>query len=156
MAISFTIQRTRVTVGKDGYFDVRGISAEDLTFLTTFYLNDLKALAMQHAGGRIPADKMAEVIIDLAKSFPTMVTEIIIRCAGAEEEDREKFADLPFAVTIRAVKAIADLSLVDGGVELGNLLAAIAAQLDAVGLKSGPLMNSLSGIISGAVKTSPT
>ncbi len=156
MAISFTVETKRVTVGKGGYFDVRGLSADDLTYLTAHFLEDLKSMAIDFSVTKFKADQRAEMILAIAKSFPGLCAEVVSRCADASEDDRPQFMRLPFVATIRALKAITDLTLEDGGVELGNLLAAIAAHLDAAGVESGPLMKSLSATISAVAKMSPT
>jgi hypothetical protein len=88
VAVNFEIPSRRVKVGKDGFFDVRGLNTEDLTHLTVHYLDDLKAAVAKYgrAGGAIPKDKMAEVLLDIAKDFPSMSSEIISRCADAPED----------------------------------------------------------------------
>jgi len=155
MAVNFEIEVRRIKVGKDGYFDVRGINAEDLTFLTTTYIDDLKAAVSKHGkrGGRVPPDKVAEVLLDLAKSFPSLSAEIISRAADAPDET-DKFRRLPFPVTLAALKAITELSIQDGGVELKNLVAGLGAMLEANGVQLGPLPTHLKTTSEESAKTS--
>lgn len=156
MAVNFEIPSLRIDVGKSGgFFDVRGLNTEDLTHLTSFYLDDLKAAVAKHGrqGGRVPSDKMAEVIMDLAKSFPTLVSEIISRCADAPE-DVAKFKNLPFITTIKALQAITQLSVEDGGVELKNVAAGLVAMLETNGIHLGPLATQLKTTIETAERMS--
>lgn len=154
MAVQFEIERRRIKVGRDGFFDVRGINADDLVYLTKFSLDDIKAAVAKHGrtGGSIPRDKMADAVLDIAQSFPTLTTEIISRCAEAPEE-QDKFRQLPFAITISALKAILELSVEDGGVELKNLAAGLVAVLETNGIHLGPLGTQLRNTIAQSAAT---
>lgn len=156
MAVNFTISTRRVDMARGQFFDVRGMNTEDLTYLTTTFLDELKeAVAQYGKSGRISRDRAAETIMEVAKAFPTMVAEIISRCADAPERI-DDFRNLPFPVVITALKQITELTVEDGGVELGNLLAAVAALLETNGLLVGPLATQLNDIIGNAGKTSPS
>jgi hypothetical protein len=157
VAVNFEIPSRRVKVGKDGFFDVRGLNTEDLTHLTVHYLDDLKAAVAKYgrAGGAIPKDKMAEVLLDIAKDFPSMSSEIISRCADAPE-DQAKFRNLPFVASLNALKAITELTVEDGGVELKNFLAGLVAMLEVNGIKLGPLGTQLKNTIEAVGRTSPS
>lgn len=159
MAVSFEIETTKIEVGsKGGFFTVRGMNSEDVTFLTMHYLEDMKATVAKYAGkGVLPRDRLADVILEVAKDFPSMVVEIISRCAEAESaEDVQKFRRLSFVKQIEALKAIAVLTVDDGGIELGKLMGVVASLLEANGLKPGPLMMSLQTIIETSGKPSAT
>lgn len=159
MAVSFEIETTKIEVGsKGGFFTVRGMNSEDVTFLTMHYLEDMKATVAKYAGkGVLPRDRVADVILEVAKDFPSMVVEIISRCAEAESaEDVQKFRRLSFVKQIEALKAIAILTVDDGGIELGKLAGVVASLLEANGLKPGPLMMSLQTIIETSGKPSAT
>lgn len=159
MAVNFEIETTRIEVGtKGGYFTVRGMNSEDLTFLTVHYLEDAKALVAKYAErGVIQRNRVADLVMELAKDFPTMVVEIISRCAEATTaEDVEKFRQLSFVKQIEALKAIALLTAEDGGIELGKVMGIVASLLEANGLKPGPLMTSLQTIIETSGKPSAT
>lgn len=151
MAVNFEIETTRIEVGsKGGFFTVRGMNSEDVTFLTMHYLDDMKTVVGKYAGkgGYLPKDRVADLVMDLAKDFPSMVVEIISRCAEATSpEDVEKFRRLSFVKQIEALKAIVLLTVEDGGVELGKLAGVVASLLEANGLKPGPLRASLQTII---------
>lgn len=159
MAVSFEIETTRIEVGKSGgFFTVRGMNSEDVTFLTMHYLEDMKTTVAKYANkGVVQKSAVADLVMDVAKDFPTMVVEIISRCAEAESaEDVEKFRRLSFVKQIEALKAIVLLTVEDGGIELGKLAGVVASLLEANGLKPGPLMTSLQTIIATSEKPSAT
>lgn len=159
MAVSFEIETTRIAVGKSGgFFTVRGMNSEDVTFLTMHYLDDMKTTVAKYANkGVVQKSAVADLVMDVAKDFPTMVVEIISRCAEAESaEDVEKFRRLSFVKQIEALKAIVLLTVEDGGIELGKLAGVVASLLEANGLKPGPLMTSLQTIIATSEKPSAT
>ena len=158
MAVNFEIETTRIEVGKSGYFTVRGMNSEDITFLTMHYLEDMKATVAKYANkGVLPKDRVADLVMEVAKDFPSMVVEMISRCAEAESaEDVEKFRRLSFVKQIEALKAIVFLTVEDGGVELGKVMGVVASLLEANGLKPGPLLTSLQTIIATSGKPSAT
>lgn len=159
MAVNFDIETTRIEVGtKGGYFTVRGMNSEDITYLTMHYLEDMKvSVAKYGQRGAIPRDAVADFIMEIAKDFPMMVTEIISRCAEAETaEDLEKFRRLSFMKQIEALRAIAILTVDDGGIELKKVAGAVASLLEVNGLKPGPLTTYLQTIIATSANQSAT
>lgn len=158
MAVNFEIETTRIEVGKNGFFTVRGMNSEDITFLTMHYLEDMKATVAKYADkGVLPKDRVADLVMEVAKDFPSMVVEMISRCAEAESaEDVEKFRRLSFIKQIEALKAIVLLTVEDGGIELGKVMGVVASLLEANGLKPGPLLTSLQTIIATSGKPSAT
>ena len=159
MAVNFEIETTRIAVGKSGgVFTVRGMNSEDVTFLTMHYLEDMKATVAKYAErGVLPKNRVADLVMEIAKDFPTMAVEIISRCAEAESaEDVEKFRRLAFVKQIEALKAIVLLTVEDGGVDLGKMMGVVASLLEANGLKPGPLMTSLQTIIETSGNQSAT
>jgi hypothetical protein len=159
MAVHFDIETTRINVGsKGGYFDVRGMNSDDVTFLTIHYLDDLKAVVAKYAANNVVRkDRMADLVMDVAKDFPSLVVEIISRCAEATSpEDVEKFRRLAFVKQIEAVKAIVMLTVQDSGIDLGKVAGAVASLLEANGLPNGPLRTSLQTIIETYGKQSPS
>ena len=155
MAVNFEIETTRIEVGsKGGYFTVRGMNSEDITFLTMHYLEDIKATVAKYADkGVLPKDRVADLVMEVAKDFPSMVVEMISRCAEAESaEDVEKFRRLSFVKQIEALKHIAVLTVEDGGIDLGNAARVLATLLEANGLSAGTLTKSLQSIIAASGK----
>lgn len=155
MAVNFEIPTETIKVGS-GSFTVRGMDTEDIVFLTSVYLEDVKKLVADFGGkaGIMPKSKVAELVMEVAKSFPTMSAEMIARCADAPEEI-EKFRHLPFTKQIEALKAIAILSVEDGH-DLKNLAGGLVSLLEANGLQLGPLSKSLQTIIKASENQSPT
>ena len=148
MAVNFEIETTRIEVGS-GYFTVRGLNTEDITFLTVHYLDDLKALIAKNTiNGAVQKNAVAELLMQVAKDFPMMVTEIISRCAEAESaDDVQKFRRLSFVKQIEALKAITLLSVEDGAFDLKKVLEVVEKLLVVNGLPSGPLMSKLRNTI---------
>ena len=164
MAVNFTIETRRIVVKKaksedeeEQFFDVRGLNTEDFTFLTTEYLEDIAQAVARAAGpsGRIHPSKRQEVISDIASQFPDLAAETISRCAEARE-DKAKFRQLGVLVTMNALAAIYELTVLDGGADLGKVGGGLASLLEAQGLKLGPLANQLKNTIESAAKMSPS
>lgn len=149
MAANFEIPVREIKVGQ-GSFTVRGMNSEDLVFLTSGYLEDVKGIVAKHGekrhGGLIPREQVADLLMDIAKGFPMMTAEIISRCAEAEDQI-DKFRQLSFMKQLEALKAIADLTAEDGGIELKKWGEVLASLLEASGLQLGPLTKSLQTII---------
>lgn len=160
MAASFEIETVRIPVGKEGFFTVRGMNSEDVTFLITHYLEDLQRAVADYGERSIAGlnrDALTELILLIAKDFPMMVTEMISRCADATTaEDVEKFRRLPFVKQITALKEIAFLSVEDGGLDLKKVLGVVASLLEANGMAPGPLMKSLRTTIETFGNPSPS
>lgn len=146
MAVNFEIPTTEIKVGS-GSFTVRGMNSEDLTFLVTHYLEDMKATVAKYGdkvSSRIQKNRVADLVMDLVKDFPMMVVEIISRAADSDSpEDVEKFRRLSFVKQVEAVKAVALLTVEDGEVELKKVGAVLVSLLEANGLQLGPLAKSL-------------
>lgn len=159
MAVNFEIEMARIDVGKQGgFFTVRGLNSEDITFLTVHYLDDMQATVARYGGksGVMHKSAVAGLIVELVKDFPSMVVEIISRCAEATTaEDTEKFRRLAFTKQIEALKAIAVLSVEDGGIDLGKPLGVLVKLLEANGIETGPLRKSLQSIIETSDRVSP-
>lgn len=156
MAVNFEIPTTEIPVGK-GNFTVRGMTSEDVTFLVTNYLADLKEVVARYGeSGVVPKNRVAEFCIEVAQHFPLMASEIISRCAESETtEDMKKIHNLPFPKQVQALKEIALLTAEDGA-DLKKVLGVVASLLEANGLKPGPLTASLQTIIGTSENQSPT
>lgn len=148
MAANFEIPTTIITM-KQGEFTVRGLSSEDVVFLSTTYWDDItKAVAKygKKSGGVVPRSQVAELVMEIAKDFPSMAAEIISRCADAPEHV-DKFRRLSFVKQVEALKAIAILSTEDGH-ELKKWALGLVTLLEARGLLLGPQATQLQTIIS--------
>lgn len=150
MAVNFDIETVTISVGtKGGSLTVRGLNSEDLTFLTLHYLDDMQATVAKF-GDRNITDRpqVADVLRELAREFPNMVVEIISRAAEAESaDDIAKLRRLSFVKQLEALKAVANLTIEDGGIDLKKALGFVANLLEATDLPPGPLLTSLQTII---------
>lgn len=158
MAANFEIPTETVTV-RGGSFTVRGMNSEDVVFLTSHYLEDLKTLVADYGkkqakGGVLPRAAVAELVMDIAQRFPMMSAEMISRCADAPDQI-DKFRQLSFVKQIEALKHIAVLSVEDGH-ELKKVGEVLASLLEANGLQLGPLRTRLQTIIKMSESPSAT
>lgn len=150
MAVNFEIPTETIQVGS-GSFTVRGCNSEDVVFLTTTYFNDIVKMVEKFGRtnqGLMSRSQVSELVMAVARDFPSMTAEIISRCADAPEQI-DKFRMLPFIKQIDALRAIAILS-VDDGAEIKNWLGGLASLLETHGFQSGPLTKSLQTIIESA------
>jgi hypothetical protein len=158
MSVDFTIPTMTIQVGKggkNGSFTVRGVNADDVVFLTTTYLEDLKKiLAKFGESPRLQKARVADMVIEIVKDFPMLVAEMISRCADAPNEIA-KFRNLSFIRQVQALQAIVILSSED---DEGDLLkkagAGLASLLETNGLALGPLTAQLRNIIGTSVNQS--
>lgn len=159
MAANFEIEYRKIEVGKSGgYFTVRGMNSEDITFVTSNYLDDARAVVAKYADKtKIEKNAVAALVMEIAKMFPMLTVEIISRCADATDADSvAKFRLLPFVKQIEALKEIALLTIQDGGVEIKKVTEAVASLLEANGIQPGPLMILLQTITGISEKPSDT
>jgi len=154
--VDFEIPTETITVGK-GSLTVRGMDSEDVVFLTTHYIEDLKATLTKYGKAKhLPKSRVADLVMDIIKDFPTMATEIISRCADVRTEDEvNKIRRLPFIKQVEAMKHIALLSSEDGA-DLKKVMGVVASLLEANGLSLGPLTQSLQNIIGTSESPSPS
>lgn len=136
----FTIPRTRVPLpgkaapgGEKPFFEVRGLCADDLTFLVTMHHSQItKALVVYQeqrerimGGGR----GMTDFLLTIAREFPDLVAEVISAATDSLDDSTRKVAKtLPFTTQLLALNEIVKLSMDEIG-ELKNLLAEMRAQL---------------------------
>lgn len=149
MAVNFEIETIEIKVGK-GSLTVRGLDSEDVAFLTTNYLADLRTTVAKYAtkGGKLQRTVVADLVTDVVKDFPLLTTEIISRCAEATSaEDVSKIRRMPFVKQLEALKAILNLSVEEGSFDLKKVVGAVASLLEANGINPGPLTESLQTII---------
>jgi hypothetical protein len=136
----YTIQRTKVPLpgkAKPGeekpFFEVRGLCADDLTFLVTMHHGPItKALVLyQEQRERIMGGGkgMTDFILTLAREFPDLVAEVISAATDSLDDSTRKVAkQLPFTTQLMALNEIVKLSMeeVEG---LKNLLAEMRGRI---------------------------
>lgn len=157
MAVNFTIPSKTIKVG-DGDFTVRGMNSEDVVFISQVYWEDIVSAVAEHGkkhkAGVIPKNHLIELVMEVAKSFPSLSADIIARCADAPEQT-SLFRSLSFVKQVEAIKAIFELSVEDGH-ELKKWMQGLASLLEANGLQFGPLTNQLKTIIGKSANQSAT
>jgi hypothetical protein len=130
----YTIQRTRVPLpgkaapgGEKPFFEVRGLCADDLTFLLSMHHGQItKALLLyQEQRERIMGGGkgLTDFILTLAREFPDLVAEVISAATDSLDDTTRKVAkQLPFTTQLVALNEIVKLTMeeVSG---LKNLLA---------------------------------
>lgn len=160
MSVDFTIPTITIQVGKggkNGSFTVRGVNSEDVVFLTTTYLEDLKKMLARFGDKtRVAKPAVADMVLEIVKDFPMLAAEIISRCADAPEKVA-MFRNLSFIRQVQALQAILTLSSED---DEGELLkkagAGLVKVLEVNGLQLGPLTQQLRSIIGTSVNQSPS
>lgn len=155
MSADFEIPYVTVNVGKggkNGSFTVRGMNGDDVIFITTTYLEDLKKVLAKYGNTpRLQKSRVADMVMEIIKDFPMLSVEIISRCADCPG-DTEKFRNLSFLKQIEALKAIVELSSDDDdGQLLKKAGAGLVALLETNGLSLGPLSAQLRSIIGASV-----
>jgi hypothetical protein len=130
---SYIVPTSSVVVGKTS-FDVRAIAFPDLTSLVQNHMTDLMVIIDKHRETKndVYAKKnISELVVMVARDFPTLATEIISRCIANEvvtDETRDKIAQLSFPVFIDAMIKIAMLTVEEAG-GLKNLIASLRSRL---------------------------
>lgn len=160
MSADFHIPTITVRVGKggaNGSFTIRGLNADDIVFITSTYLEDLKRVLAKYGGSpRLQKSRVADLVMELIKDFPMLAAEIISRCADAPEKIAD-FRNLSFIKQVEALKGILELSSDDDDGELLKKAGAgLASLLEANGLQLGPLSAQLRTIIGASVSQSPS
>ncbi len=142
----------RLIESKRGSFMVRGMNTDDLTYLVTNYLEDMVAALTQFGKDQdltgetlLNRKALPELFFILTNGFPTLVSEMISRCADAPGM-AEKVRRMAFPIQIQALHAITELTIEDAG-GLGNLGAALRSLLETRNLHLGPLAKNLQTII---------
>jgi len=138
----YVIERVKVPLPRKGeFFEVRGLCADDLTFLITLHHGPItRAIAhYQESRANITSPKsMTSFIMSLAQDFPDLVAEVISAAADAlDDQTRAVAKKLPITTQIIALNEIMKLTMmeVDG---LKNLFAEMrerAQSLASVGVK---------------------
>lgn len=131
----YEIPRTKVPLpGKKGqHFEVRGLCADDLTFLISLHHGPItKALKVyQESKADVLAKKnLTGFILTVAQDFPDLVAEVISAATDSlDDATRAVARKLPLPTQITALNEILKLSMeeVDG---LKNLLAELRARVE--------------------------
>lgn len=113
--------------GTEYSFTVRGLNATDLSVLISEHLVDIEAAWILAAEGYkevIRQGRMDGFILKMVSDAPGLVAEII-SVAADERPLVEKYAKLPFSISVQALAEVCRLTMVEAG-GLKNLLAALS------------------------------
>jgi hypothetical protein len=137
----YVIPRSRITLpgkavdGEKPFFEVRGITLDDMTFLIGQHLGPITRALKLYQESR--EDIMAKgnlqgFVMTLARDFPDLGAEVISAASDSLDDETRKVAkQLPIATQVHALSEIVRLSLEDAG-GLGNLLAEMRARIESV------------------------
>jgi hypothetical protein len=134
----FVIPRARITLpgpkveGEKPFFEVRGITLDDMTFLVNQHLEPITRALKLYQESRediLKTGNLSGFIMTLARDFPTLAAEVISAAADSlDDATREVAKQLPLATQIHALSEITRLTLEDAG-GLKNLLAEMQTRI---------------------------
>ena len=128
------ILRAAVPLGRGKQFMVRGITAEDLTFLVTMHHAPITKAVKLWQDSRediFTSKNLTGFILTLVKDFPDLVSEVISAAADSlDDETRAVARKLPVTTQILAINEIVRLTMeeADG---IKNLLAELREKIGA-------------------------
>jgi hypothetical protein len=134
------IMRSPVPLGRGKQFMVRGITADDLTFLVSLHHGPItKALVSWQESRQdvFKKDNLTSFLLTLVKDFPDLVSEVISAATDSlDDETRAVAKKLPITVQVMALNEIAKLTLeeVDG---IKNLLAELRDRAKSLAASDG-------------------
>ena len=137
----FVIPRSKITLpgkavdGEKPFFEVRGITLDDMTFLVNQHLGPITRALKLYQESRediLASGNLQGFVLTLARDFPDLAAEVISAASDSLDDSTRKIAkQLPISVQVRALIEIVRLSLEDAG-GLGNLLAEMRARIESV------------------------
>ena len=146
----YVIPRSRITLpgpavdGQRPYFEVRGITLDDMTFLVNRHIGPITKAVKMYQESRediLKTGNLQGFVMTLARDFPDLAAEVISAASDQlDDETRNKARQLPISVQISALSEITRLSLEDAG-GLKNLLAEMRTRIEnaaSVGEESNP------------------
>lgn len=136
----FEIPRTAVPLGRGKQIMVRGLSADDLTFLISIHHGPItRALALyqEQRPTIVRTGRLTEFIMVLARDFPDLVAEVISAATDSLDDTTRAVAKkLPFTVQLGALNEIVKLTMEEVG-SLKNLLAEMRQRLQEAAASAG-------------------
>lgn len=134
----FVIPRKRIELpgkavnGVKPFFEVRGLTLDDLTFLVQQHLDPIVRAVKMYQESRediLRTGNLQGFVLALARDFPALAAEVISAASDSlDDETRNVAAKLPISVQIVALTEITRLTVEDAG-GLGNLLAEMRGRL---------------------------
>lgn len=141
----FQIQRSKIPLpgkavnGVKPFFEVRGLCADDLTFLIGQHVGPITKAIKLYQESRVDVLKTGNLqgfVMTLARDFPFLVAEVISAASDAlDDETRNVAKVLPVGVQLAALNEIVRLSIEETG-GLKNLLAEMQQRVQEMGAAS--------------------
>jgi hypothetical protein len=135
----YVIPRSRIDLpgakvdGEKPFFEVRGITLDDMTFLINQHLGPITKAVKLYQESRedvLKTGNLQGFVMTLARDFPDLAAEVISAASDSLDDETRKIAKtLPISVQIMALSEITRLSLEDAG-GLKNLLAEMQARIE--------------------------
>lgn len=135
----YVIPRAKITLpgpkvgGEKPFFEVRGITLDDMTFLVSEHLGPITRALKLYQESRediLATGNLQGFIMSIARDFPDLGAEVISAASDSLDAETRKVAkQLPLATQIHALSEIMRLTLEDAG-GLGNLLAEMRARIE--------------------------
>jgi hypothetical protein len=135
----FVIPRSKINLpgrkidGVQPFFEVRGITLDDMTFLVQQHLAPItKAIKLYQESREdiMVSGNLQGFVMTLARDFPNLAAEVISAASDSLDDETRKVAKaLPIATQIQALSEITRLTLEDAG-GLKNLLAEMQARIE--------------------------
>lgn len=121
--------------GVKPFFQVRGLTLDDLTFLISQHLGPITRAVKLYQESRediLKTGNLQGFVMTLARDFPELGAEVISAASDSlDPETRNVAKQLPIATQIKALAEITRLTLEDAG-GLGNLLAEMRGQIESL------------------------
>jgi hypothetical protein len=128
----YVIPKKAIPLPGGKQLEVRGLCADDLTFLVSLHLPEItKALKLyqESRSDILTSGNISQFVMTLARDFPGLVAEVISAAADSlTDKARVVAGRLPVATQIIILNEIVTLTMEDAG-GLGNLLAEMRERL---------------------------
>jgi hypothetical protein len=142
----YTIPKAPITLpgkavnGVKPFFEVRGLCADDLTFLISQHHEPIVRALQSYQENRtefLTSGSLDSFVMTLVRDFPALVAEVISAASDSlDDETREIARKLPITTQLSALSEISRLTMEETG-GLKNLLAGMRERLaDASGVLS--------------------
>jgi len=131
----YQIPRESIPLAKGQSFDVRGLCADDLTFLISQHHGPITRAIKRYQESRneiAQSKNLSAFILALVQDFPDLVAEVISAASDSLDDETRKVAkQLPITTQIIALNAIVKLSA-DDVADIKNLLAEMRERLQSL------------------------
>jgi hypothetical protein len=136
---NYTPETAKVPLGKQGHFEVRGLSLVDIAALLRRHQADMELIFSMYEKAAAEAttgkDGIGDtLILNLLTDAPLLAGEIICMASGDDEATAEQARTLPFPTQALALVAVLKLTFEEvGGVK--NFLGTLMSMMSGIGVK---------------------